>query len=82
MSTGLPQGFREGHAGDLACPHRDVTTCAVCQIEHPEIIVIGGQAFWVPDPEEQREIAALENKRIQRDCIDRIEKKQMSLFNK
>jgi hypothetical protein len=82
MSAGLPAGFREGHAGDLACPHRDMTVCNMCQLEHPEIISIGGQGFWMPDPAERRDLAAMENRRIQRDCIDRVEvpRQQLGLF--
>ena len=72
MSAGLPQGFREGHAGDLACPHRDVTCCVACQVAHPEVVIVGGQAFWIANHAERAELAALETARIT---------SQMSLFN-
>ena len=75
MTTGLPQGFSEGHAGDLACPHRDVTCCAQCQVNYPEIAIFGGQAFWVADPAERTESIALEKARIEKNF-----EKQISLF--
>ena len=39
-------GFREGHGGDLACPHRDVSCCDACALAHPEIVEVYGQHFW------------------------------------
>ena len=76
MTTGLPQGFREGHAGDLACPHRDLTTCSACQAEHAEIAILGGQAFWISNPAERAESLALEKARIEKNYSE----KQISLF--
>jgi hypothetical protein len=76
MTTGLPQGFREGHAGDLACPHRDLTTCSACQAEHAEIAILGGQAFWIANPAERAESLALEKARIEKNYSE----KQISLF--
>lgn len=43
----LPQGFLEGHSGDLACPHRDVSCCPACAHAHVEIVEVYGQHFWV-----------------------------------
>jgi hypothetical protein len=57
MATRLPKGFREGHSGDLACPHRDVSCCAVCAAAHPEIVEVYGQHFWVPSAAERTSIA-------------------------
>ena len=76
MSAGLPAGFREGHAGDLACRHRDLTTCSACQTEHPEIAILGGQAFWIANPAERAESLALEKARIEKNYSE----KQISLF--
>ena len=76
MTTGLPQGFREGHAGDIACPHRDLTTCGACQAEHAEIAILGGQAFWIANPAERAESLALEKARIEKNYSE----KQISLF--
>ena len=76
MTTGLPQGFSEGHAGDLACPHRVWTTCSACQTEHPEIAILGGQAFWIANPAERAESLALEKARIERKIGQ-----QIALFN-
>jgi len=86
MSAGLPAGFREGHAGDLACRHRDLTTCSACQAEHPEIWIFAGRAFWISNPDskcwrdrrraEQAESLALEKARIEKNYSE----KQISFF--
>ena len=86
MSAGLPAGFREGHAGDLACRHRDLTTCSACQAEHSEIWIFAGRAFWISNPDgncwrdrrraEQAESLALEKARIEKNYSE----KQISLF--
>lgn len=49
----MPRGFREGHGGDLACPHRDVSCCRACAVAHPEIVEVYSQHFWVADPVER-----------------------------
>jgi len=49
----LPRGFRKGHGGDLACPHRDVSCCEACAQKHEEIVEVYGQHFWVTDPAER-----------------------------
>lgn len=46
-----PRNFREGHTGNLACPHRDVSCCPACARAHEEIVEVGGQHFWIDDPE-------------------------------
>ena len=48
-----PKGFREGHTGNLACPHRDVTCCPQCAAKHPEIVEVYGQHFWIADQSER-----------------------------
>jgi hypothetical protein len=55
----LPKWFREGHCGDLACPHRDVSCCDACHAKHAEIVNVGGQAFWIADPTERRELRTM-----------------------
>lgn len=45
-----PRNFREGHTGNLACPHRDVSCCSECAAKYPEIVEVYGQHFWVADP--------------------------------
>lgn len=62
----LPKGFREGHCGDIACPHRDVTCCAPCAGAHEEIVEVGGQHFWVKNDAERAELRNLEAKRKSR----------------
>lgn len=52
----LPRGFRRGHQGDLACPHRDVSCCSACAKAHPEIVDVYGQHFWVPDQQERADL--------------------------
>ena len=49
----MPKGFHEGHTGNLACQHRDVTCCQKCAGAHPEIIEVYGQHFWVDDPRDR-----------------------------
>jgi len=51
-----PRNFREGHTGNLACPHRDVSCCPACAQAHAEIVEVGGQHFWIDDPEERAEL--------------------------
>ena len=51
-----PRNFREGHTGNLACPHRDVSCCPACAQAHEEIVEVGGQHFWIDDPEERAEL--------------------------
>lgn len=48
----LPKGFRTGHDGSLACPHRDVSCCAVCS-KRAEIVEIYSRHFWVSSPAER-----------------------------
>ncbi len=55
-SQNPPQGFREGHTGDLACPHRDLSVCDGCDEAHDEIVDVVGQHFWVADPRERVEL--------------------------
>lgn len=54
----LPKGFREGHTGDIACPHRDVSCCEECASSHPEIVDVAGQHFWVSNPVEREQLKA------------------------
>lgn len=56
-----PKGWRTGHDGDLACPHRDVSVCADCARLHVEVIEIYGQHFWIASEAER---AVLENEGI------------------
>jgi hypothetical protein len=51
----LPKGWREGHASDLACPHRDVSVCPLCA-KRPEVMLVAGMHMWVPSPAERRQI--------------------------
>jgi hypothetical protein len=50
--------FREGHSGDLACKHRDVSCCKLCADAHEEIVEVYGHYFWVDDKEERDELLA------------------------
>ncbi len=49
----MPRGFRVGHSGDLACPHRDVSCCDACARAHVEIVEVYGQHFWISDAAER-----------------------------
>ena len=53
-----PKGFRDGHTGTLACPHRDVSCCAECAAAHEEIVNVAGAHFWVPTAIERAELRA------------------------
>lgn len=59
MSARLPRGFRRGHGEDLACPHRDVSTCPACAAEHEEIVEVYGTHYWIGDPTERGELLAV-----------------------
>src|SRR3954468_1334071 len=47
------KGFRTGHGGQLACPHRDLSCCPDCVRAHVEIVDVCGQHFWIADKEER-----------------------------
>jgi hypothetical protein len=53
-----PRGFREGHTGSLACPHRDVSCCPVCAAKHEEVIEVYGQHYWMDDAQERAQLLA------------------------
>lgn len=52
----MPAGFRSGHDGDLACPHRDKSCCVDCADRHVEIVEVCGQHFWIGDPAEREKL--------------------------
>lgn len=54
----LPKGFRRGHDGSLACPHRDCSTCEDCAGTYSEIVDVVGAHFWIADPEERAVLRA------------------------
>lgn len=56
--TKLPRGFRLGHDDSLACPHRDCSTCDLCEKAHPEIVEVYGVHFWVADLKEREKLKA------------------------
>lgn len=37
--------FTEGHTGDLACPHRDLSVCEVCFADTEGLVCVGGQVY-------------------------------------
>jgi len=53
----LPHGWREGHSGDVACPHRDCSCCPDCA-KRPEVTAVYGQHFWDPTGEVRRTLEA------------------------
>jgi hypothetical protein len=48
----LPAGWREGHEGDVACPHRDCSVCPDCS-RREEVVEVYGRHFWIPAPLER-----------------------------
>jgi hypothetical protein len=42
-----PAGFREGHEGELACSHRDVSTCTDCANTYANIVECYGVHYWM-----------------------------------
>jgi hypothetical protein len=52
----MPKGFRKGHGGDVACPHRDLSCCRECAKQHPELVDVYGQHFWVPVEADRAEL--------------------------
>lgn len=52
MATKLPKGWRTGHGGDVACPHRDCSCCPDCA-KRAEVVSVYGQHFWVPSAMER-----------------------------
>lgn len=47
----LPRGFREGHCGDVACPHRDLSCCPACA-GSDFLVEVYGQHFFAPQGRE------------------------------
>ena len=47
-------GFRVGHDGSLACPHRGTSCCDECHDRHDEIVEVSGRHFWIDDVAERR----------------------------
>ncbi len=58
MATRLPKGWREGHGGDLACPHRDCSVCPACATATWQVMEIYGQHFWIDDLAERAALKA------------------------
>jgi len=52
----IPRDLREGHSGDLACSHRDVSCFDACAARHPEIVDVYGQHFWIADEVERTDL--------------------------
>ena len=48
----MPKGFRVGHSGDLACSHRDVSTCDECVARYANIVDGSGCHYWMKDAAE------------------------------
>jgi hypothetical protein len=45
--TTMPKGWKTGHGGDVACPHRDCSCCPDCA-KREEVVEVYGQHFWEP----------------------------------
>lgn len=58
MTTTMPKGWKTGHGGDVACPHRDCSCCPDCA-KREEVVGVYGQHFWMADPVERAETIAL-----------------------
>lgn len=54
----VPKGWREGHGGDLACPHRDCSVCPSCAATTPEAVEVYGVHLWIPDPADRDALRA------------------------
>jgi len=62
-----PRGFFESKGGTLTGPHRNTTCCPTCAAEHPEIVDVYGEFFWVPDPAERAEFEADQRAAVEQD---------------
>ena len=54
-----PTGWHEAADGTITCPHRDLTVCPDCADTHPEAVNVSGAHFWIADPDERTELAAI-----------------------
>lgn len=61
--TTMPRGWREGHGGDVACPHRDCSVCRECA-RRAEVVEVYGQHFWIPDPAERIAMARMDGVKV------------------
>jgi len=68
MLARKPKGFREGFDGELACPHRNISTCAECAVKYANIYEVYEQHFWFRDLDEMvwtiKEFVKTENQRL------------------
>jgi hypothetical protein len=62
-----PRGFREQADGTLVCPHRDLYVCDTCATSSPGIVEVMGVHYWIPDPAERAELAAMRADRLTSD---------------
>jgi hypothetical protein len=44
--------------GQVVCKHRSKSCCPKCVAEHDSIVSVSGAEFFVPDPEERKELSA------------------------
>jgi len=49
-----PNGFRGGFDEELACAHRNRSTCDECASKYANIVEVCGEHFWVRDYAEWR----------------------------
>lgn len=45
--------FRRNADDSIACPHRDVSCCGMCEVSNPEIIDVMGAHFWCATRDER-----------------------------
>lgn len=58
MARNPPKGFREGHDSSLACPHRDISCCPQCALQHEEIVNVYGRHYWIADKKDRDDLIA------------------------
>jgi len=54
--TEMPPGFSEHHDRTINCPHRQISVCPDCVKAHPEIVEMFGIYYWVPAPDERKQM--------------------------
>jgi hypothetical protein len=53
-----PKGFTTGFDGELACPHRNRSTCDECIATYANVVDVLGEAYWVRDYAEWVELVS------------------------
>ena len=61
FAKSMPAGFREVFEAELACPHRDMSTCQDCAKTYANIVACYGVHYWMRSEAELAEFNEMVN---------------------